>query len=84
MLAGILAPVGAAALQKVWPDPRGLDFDEWSAALLQHYGSVEPSWKPWRLWAADMIARDVFSDRTLPDPHEFEDWGDWALASLRS
>ena len=65
-------------------DPRGMDWQDWASSVILAVGDawsfgVPPSEPEWRNWSLGLVRASPFTQRTLPDPYQFDDWREWAM-----
>ena len=65
-------------------DPRYHTFESWAALMGERYASSQlqvPMFDlDWKSWAAGLKAIDVFANEAIPEPYQFDDWQEWAMA----
>jgi hypothetical protein len=69
-------------------DPRYHSFDSWASLLAEQYAAQQLGSPPpemyWQDWAAGLNAIGLFNNEAVPDPYRFDNWQDWAAATLNS
>lgn len=69
-------------------DPYTSDFQTWAARLLEEYsdqgipGVYQAQPLAWQYWAGIVSASSYFADRGAPSPVGFDNWRDWAAATM--
>ena len=65
-------------------DPRYHTFESWASLMCELYASNQlqvPIFDiEWQSWAAGPKAIDVFANEAIPEPYQFDDWQEWAMA----
>lgn len=65
-------------------NPVGISLLEWADAVILttndawSFGKLEDE-ADWQQWATGFVRASPFTQRTLPDPFQFEDWREWAM-----
>lgn len=65
-------------------DPRGMRLQDWADSVILAlgdkwaYGTLS-SEADWQNWAVGFVRASEFTQRTLPDPFQFDDWREWAM-----
>ena len=67
-------------------DPRFHTFESWAALMCEAYAGqqlvIPTSQTNWYEWAAGLKAIDVFTNEGIPGPYIYNNWQDWASASV--
>lgn len=66
-------------------DPRFQSFYSWACLMCEAYAAQQlqipnENDDDWKSWAVGLNAIDLFSNNSIPDPYQFENWYDWASA----
>jgi len=55
---------------------------EWANSLIVDYPSqniiILRDEEKWQSWAAELTKSSIFSNSSIPNPHSFVEWRDWA------
>ena len=69
-------------------DPRYHDFVSWASLMVEGYAGqqleIPSSNDQWQEWGAGLKGIDVFANEGVPDPYQFQNWDDWAVALVNS
>jgi hypothetical protein len=65
-------------------DPRGMTLLDWADSVIL---VVNDAWafgrltdeNDWQNWGIGFLRASPFSQRVVPDPHQFADWREWAM-----
>jgi hypothetical protein len=65
-------------------DPRGMGLIDWADSLILSVGDAFAFGRlddetEWQGWATSFLRATPFTQRTLPDPYQFDDWREWAM-----
>ena len=69
-------------------DPRYHTFDSWAALMCEAYAGQQlqipgPDVE-WQSWAAGLKAIDIFANEAIPEPYQFNEWDEWAVAVVNA
>lgn len=65
-------------------DPRGMRLQDWADSVILAtrdrwaFGRLA-SEAEWQDWAVGFVRASRLTQRTLPDPYQFNDWREWAM-----
>ena len=69
-------------------DPRYMDWDHWASLMVEAYGAqnleIPSGEENWKGWAVGFRGIDLFSRDGVPDPYQFDDWREWAVAVVNT
>lgn len=72
----------------VFYDPRYHSWDSWASLMCEAYAGqqleIPKSEDDWKNWAAGFSGIDLFAKDAIPNPYEFSDWQDWAVAVVNT
>ena len=65
-------------------DPRGMGLIDWADSVILSVGDAFAFGRlddetMWQGWATSFLRATPFTQRTLPDPFQFDDWREWAM-----
>ena len=69
-------------------DPRGLTLRDWADSMVLTSPVGQPIGRlngaDWQRWAANFVKAPGYSQRSVPDPYQFDDWREWAMRAYLS
>jgi hypothetical protein len=67
-------------------DPRYHTFESWASLMCEQYAAnqleIPNQYTDWKMWGNGLKAIDIFVNEAVPDTDNYQNWYDWAEASV--
>jgi len=69
-------------------DPRYHTFESWASLMCESFAAnqleIPNANTDWKAWATGVKSIAFFTAEGVPDPHNFENWNDWAMRFVQT